>query len=271
MFSPRENLDLSIDYFNIDMRNQVQDLSTDRLLQLEANCRIGSDVNGNAVDVSSPSCIDAIARINRLANGNLYGITVNPVNVARERTSGIDLSAHYKLATHWQFPFLGQLHLPRNTCSSSTPATLKSTSSRSQWFDIPRNKTSASVSWKERVDGDRHGDRWALPNSIPTTNCRTEAGGKPGSARPALQPSTEYRLTSACVCRCVTNLSTRCHRRIRVTPRILLLCCGRFDGAAATPQFTTHSGRRAVKVEAGAGHVPHRIREPDARGLYLVR
>ncbi|HOX71575.1 MAG TPA: TonB-dependent receptor [Dokdonella sp.] len=169
VFSPRDNLDLSIDYFDIDMRNQVQDLSTDRLLQLEANCRIGTDVNGNPVDTSSPSCIDAIARINRLANGNLYGITVNPVNVARERTNGLDLSAHYRLATGiGDFRFSGNYTWTREhlfqqyTGDPEVDEFLVNSG-----FDIPRSKASASVSWeKDAWTVTVHGDRLGrLPNS----------------------------------------------------------------------------------------------------------
>ena len=118
-----------------------------RLLQLEANGRIGSDVNGNPVDVSSPSCIDAIARINRLANGNLYGITVNPVNVARERTSGVDLSAHYRLATGiGDFRFSGNYTWTReHLFQQYTGDAEVDEFAVNSGFDIPRNKTSASV------------------------------------------------------------------------------------------------------------------------------
>ncbi len=199
VFSPRENFDVSIDYFNIDMRNQVQDLSTDRLLQLEANCRIGSDVNGNPVDVSSPSCIDAIARINRLANGNLYGITVNPVNVARERTSGVDLSAHYRLATGiGDFRFSGNYtwtreHLFQQYTGDADVDEFQVNSG----FDIPRNKASASVSWEKNAwTVTLHGDRLGrLPNSDSYDQIvDTEAGEEAWiGATYRYNLSTEYR------------------------------------------------------------------------------
>ena len=199
VFSPRENFDVSIDYFNIDMRNQVQDLSTDRLLQLEANCRIGTDVNGNPVDPSSPSCIDAIARINRLSNGNLYGITVNPINVARERTSGIDLSAHYKLATGiGDFRFSGNYtwtreHLFKQYTGDSEVDEFVVNSG----FDIPRNKASASVAWEKNAwTVTLHGDRLGrLPNSDSYDQIvDTEAGEKAWiGATYRFNLSTEYR------------------------------------------------------------------------------
>ena len=169
VWSPLAEFDVSLDYFNIDMRNQVQDLSTDRLLQLEANCRIGSDVNGNPVDPNSPSCVDAISRITRLSNDRLYGVFVNPINVARERTSGIDLSAHYKLETGiGAFHFTGNYTWARMHSFQQYPgdATLDEFAINSG-YDIPRNKTSATVSWiRDPFTVSLHGQRLgSLPNS----------------------------------------------------------------------------------------------------------
>ena len=199
VFSPIQNFDVSIDYFNIDMRNQVQDLSTDRLLQLEANCRLGTDANGNPVDASSPSCIDAIARINRLASGKLYGITVNPINVARERTSGIDLSTHYKLETGiGDFRFMGNYTWTRNHYFQQyTGDTQIDEFAINSGFDIPRNKTSASVSWEKNAwTVTLHGDRLGrLPNSDSYDQIvDTEAGEKAFiGATYRYNLSTEYR------------------------------------------------------------------------------
>ncbi|WP_395117240.1 TonB-dependent receptor [Rhodanobacter sp. FW102-FHT14D06] len=159
VWSPTPNLDLSVDYFNIRMKNQVQDLSTDRILQLEANCRIGTDVGGNPVDANSPSCLDAISRVNRYPTdsavdpGGLYGIYVNPINVANERTSGIDASAHYKLETAiGTFRLAGSHTWTRNHLFQQYPGdpTLDELAVNSG-FDIPREKTSASVSWERKA------------------------------------------------------------------------------------------------------------------------
>ena len=169
VWSPTANLDFSVDYFNIHMRNQVQDLSTDRILQLEANCRIGTDINGNPVDANSPSCVDAVARVNRTPTGRLYGIFVNPINVASERTSGIDFSTHYKLETTiGTFRLNGSHTWTRNHLFQQYPgdAVLNEFAINSG-FDIPRTKTSASVAWERNawsaaLFGSRLG---RLPNS----------------------------------------------------------------------------------------------------------
>lgn len=169
VWSPTDSLDFSIDFFNIDMRNQVQDLNTDRLLQLEADCRLGMDVNGNVVNPTSPSCVDALSRITRLANDNLYGVFVNPINVARERTNGIDFSSHYKLATGiGDFRFSGNYTWTReHEFQQFNGDVVEDQFAVNSGFDIPRSKASASVSWERNawtvtVHGERLG---RLPNS----------------------------------------------------------------------------------------------------------
>ena len=175
VWSPTPNFDFSVDYFDIHMRDQVQDLRTDRILQMEADCRIGTDINGNAVDANSPSCVDAVGRVKRHAanspvdpNG-LYGIVVNPINVASEHTSGIDAASHYKLETSiGTFRFSGSYTWTRNHLYQQyTGDPTEDEFAINSGFDIPRNKTSLSVSWERNawtttVFGSRLG---RLPNS----------------------------------------------------------------------------------------------------------
>ena len=169
VWSPTSNFDVSVDWFDIDMRRQVQDLSVQELLIDEANCRLGSDINGNPVDANSPTCLDAIARVTRLANGNLYGVYVSPINVARERTNGVDLSTHYRLDTGiGTFRFSGNYTWTHehDFQQYSGDVTIDQYAVNSG-FDIPRSKASASVSWEKdaltlTVFGERLG---RLPNS----------------------------------------------------------------------------------------------------------
>lgn len=101
VWAPADAFDFSADYFRIHMHNQVEDLDIDNLLRTEADCRIGATSAGTAVDISSPTCQDALARVHRYASGASEGqiesVDVNPVNVASEATSGIDLNAHVRI------------------------------------------------------------------------------------------------------------------------------------------------------------------------------
>ena len=125
VWSPAIGLDLSVDWFDIDMRNQVQDMDVRTILANEANCRLGS------ADVTSPTCVDALARITRSNDGRLYGVRVEPINVARESTSGIDVGLRYRLQTGSAISSSKAPTPGRSMISSAIRATAAKTSSRS--------------------------------------------------------------------------------------------------------------------------------------------
>ena len=162
VWSPLDGLDLSLDWFDIDMRNQVQDMSVDSILRDEASCRLGD------LDINSPTCVDALARITRSSNGSLYGIYVNPINVARETTSGADLSARYRFDTSVGRFTLSANHtwVKRHDFQQYKGDRVEDEFEVNSGFDIPRTKTSASVTWeKDAWSATLHGERLGrLPN-----------------------------------------------------------------------------------------------------------
>jgi len=213
VFSPAANLDFSLDYFDIDLRNQVQDLRIDGVLQDEAACRIGTRVDGTPVDPSSPTCLDALARVRRSNDGGLYGVFVNPINIARERTSGIDFSTHYKLDTALGlFRFSGNYTwVRRHESQQYTGDLVDDQFAVNSGFDIPRTKASASVSWeKNRWTTTLHGERLGrLPNSDSYSEAYDpEDGGSPWiGATYRYNASLQYRFNErAQISLAVTNL-----------------------------------------------------------------
>jgi iron complex outermembrane receptor protein len=77
----------------------VLDLNIDSLLRDEADCR--PDRNGVVrQDPTSPTCVDAIGRVTRYDGGALDGriqaVDVVPINIAKETTDGVDVSAHLR-------------------------------------------------------------------------------------------------------------------------------------------------------------------------------
>ncbi|NCP19207.1 MAG: TonB-dependent receptor [Erythrobacter sp.] len=96
VWAPGRIFDVSVDYFRIRMENQVLNLDTNSLLIDEANCRLGTDINGGQIDTSSPTCVDALDRVQRYQSGasagELESVSVVPINVARERVEGIDVA-----------------------------------------------------------------------------------------------------------------------------------------------------------------------------------
>jgi len=162
VWSPLDGLDFSLDWFDIDMRDQVQDMSVDAILRDEAACRLGQ------LDITSPTCIDALSRITRSANGSLYGIYVNPINVARETTSGVDLTARYRFDTGIGAFTLTANHtwVDHHDFQQYPGDPVEDEFAVNSGFDIPRTKTSASVTWEYGAFSTTlHGQRLGkLPN-----------------------------------------------------------------------------------------------------------
>src|SRR5450830_416131 len=99
VWSPSSNFDVSVDYWNIKIDDLVTNLSADRILRDEADCRLGK------LDINSPTCADTLGRVERFAAnalnraGEIKTITVNPINAAKQSSSGIDISVKYLLRT----------------------------------------------------------------------------------------------------------------------------------------------------------------------------
>jgi outer membrane receptor protein involved in Fe transport len=101
VWSPTDNLMVSVDYFDVKLDQQVKNLRVDSVLEVEADCRLGETSNGAAVDVNSPTCQDALARVVRYpvgspSEGAVNTVRVNPINIANESTDGIDVAFRWK-------------------------------------------------------------------------------------------------------------------------------------------------------------------------------
>jgi len=104
VWSPTPNWDLQADYNNIRITNEVETQTPDQLLQLEANCRLGTSFGGQPFDINSPECQQALAKVARfpfddpfvLAQGEIQNVTTFPINVASEKLDGIQASTSYR-------------------------------------------------------------------------------------------------------------------------------------------------------------------------------
>ncbi|MQA38708.1 TonB-dependent receptor domain-containing protein [Rugamonas aquatica] len=98
VWSPSTNFDVTLDYWNIKIDDLVTNLSADKLLRDESDCRMANDL-------TSPTCADTIARIVRNPltalnkPGEIKQILVSPINAASTSVSGIDISGKYVLRT----------------------------------------------------------------------------------------------------------------------------------------------------------------------------
>ena len=194
VWSPVQGLDLSVDWFDIDMRDQVQDMSVDAILRDEAACRLGE------LDIASPTCVDALSRVTRGGNGSLYGIYVNPVNVAKETTRGIDAAARYRFNTPiGQFTVSANHTWVKEHDFQQFPGDpVEDQFAVNSGFDIPRTKTSASIGWEKNAwSATVHGQRLdKLPNGWSYDQVWED--GDPGPYIPATyryNASVQYRFT----------------------------------------------------------------------------
>lgn len=162
VWSPIEGLDLTADWFDIDMRDQVQDMSVDSILRDEAACRLGQ------LSATSTTCVDAVGRVTRSANGSLYGIYVNPINVARESTEGVDLSIRYRFDTGiGRFTVAGtHTWVKSHDFQQYEGDLVEDQFAINSGFDIPRTKSGVSVGWERNGwSATVHGQRLGrLPN-----------------------------------------------------------------------------------------------------------
>ena len=101
-----QDMSLSVDYYSIKLENAVRDRSTNSLLELEANCRLGSNFAGTETfDSNSAECQNVLSLVDR-SDANvtptsqfINSIVTGPINAALRETSGYDVAFDYRLTT----------------------------------------------------------------------------------------------------------------------------------------------------------------------------
>ncbi|MFT3761291.1 MAG: TonB-dependent receptor [Pseudoxanthomonas sp.] len=157
VWSPIADFDLAVDYYKIRVMNQVQTQDRELLRITEANCRLGVTDTGAAVDVNSPTCVDAIARVVRDENGTITSVLFGPINIAREETSGIDVTANYRLRTETagDFKFTGNYTWAHRHTRQQYPGDPTEDMLDVSFSDttLPRVKSNLGVTWDKGAWG----------------------------------------------------------------------------------------------------------------------
>jgi len=102
-----DNMSFSVDYWNIELENQVGDISLAYILQQEANCRLGVNRDGSPFEFSLDSqfCQDVINRIERqnvpgsALDQRIVELTRGPINRAFRAVDGIDANWRWRVDT----------------------------------------------------------------------------------------------------------------------------------------------------------------------------
>ena len=148
VWSPSADFDVSLDYWNIKIDDLVTNLSADKLLRDESDCRM-------AGDLTSPTCADVIARIERNPltalnkPGEIRRITVNPINAASTSVNGIDVSAKHVLRTTGWGVFVSKLNYSKTLDKKSRQFSGDPMNDDLADMTNPdwRDKLNASVTW----------------------------------------------------------------------------------------------------------------------------
>ena len=140
---PIDNLTITADWWQVDLDNIVVDNPITRLLETEADCRLGLN------DINTGECQDAISRVTRNpADGSLNSeriaqVDTGPINAANNKVTGIDASLDYGYETDGigTFSFeLGWTHVLDDDFSVFPE-------------DPVDNVRDQSINWRSRVRG----------------------------------------------------------------------------------------------------------------------
>jgi iron complex outermembrane receptor protein len=106
VFTPIKQVQLSIDYWNLRINDEVSLIDPDILLRTESACLLGQ------LNINSPQCVQAVSLVQRNSPKAVYqpnaitNITIYPINAAFERTDGIDVGGRIM----WDMPRIGSFN-----------------------------------------------------------------------------------------------------------------------------------------------------------------
>lgn len=156
VYSPIPELDITADYYNIKLKNEVEYQDSDTILREEADCRLGQTISGSPVNINSALCQQVLSQVVRNAANasfNPDGVTsvlVLPINAAQDYTSGVDFNSHYRLNTDrfGNFVFsLGATYVAKHTTKLSPDSPVDNELTDLYYYVIPRSKANYSVTW----------------------------------------------------------------------------------------------------------------------------
>lgn len=102
-----DGMSMSVDYYSIELEDQVGDITNAWLLQQEADCRLGVQRDGSPADnpLDSSFCQDVLARITRVdapglpQDGEVDQIIRGPINRAFRKVDGLDATWQWRYDT----------------------------------------------------------------------------------------------------------------------------------------------------------------------------
>jgi iron complex outermembrane receptor protein len=155
VFDPIENMSVSVDWWDVELRNAVSDIASSEILRNEADCLLGMDRDGNAVDPNSQSCLFWTSLVDRdfsqFGEERVQQIESFPINQSLTHTRGIDASFSYELETNRLGKFnlgLGWTHVLEHEYQQLLTDDIEDIRDNKQFFDF-RSRMTGTVVWEK--------------------------------------------------------------------------------------------------------------------------
>jgi outer membrane receptor protein involved in Fe transport len=98
-WTPLDTLQLSFDYLHWKISNEVQEQDSDQLLRTDSACLLGE------LNITSPTCVEAIAQVTRDSSGQITQISTPKINVSEEGLNVGVVGFNYMLKTAYAGSF----------------------------------------------------------------------------------------------------------------------------------------------------------------------
>lgn len=103
-YSPVEHSTFTVDFIRWKISNEVEEQNAQQLVDIEGQCLEGH------LDITSPTCVNALAQVTRNSQGVITEIQTPKVNVSEENLSVLLLTANYGIPTDHAGTFVIEGH-----------------------------------------------------------------------------------------------------------------------------------------------------------------
>lgn len=144
VWAPTPKLSFSVDYYDFEIRDEVNTESADELALQEMRCRTGLD------DITSGTCLNALSKITRNSAGAITDIFTPKVNVSRQDLEALTASATYlwDIGAYGLLRFNGSYtNILSHTQQSYPNDPVRDLLREPYYSSDPKTKANASVSW----------------------------------------------------------------------------------------------------------------------------
>jgi len=201
VWHPVDQLQVSFDVISWDIHDEVGSVDTTRLLETEAQCRLGQ------LDITSPTCVAALAEVTRggaSTGNNIISIYEPKLNVAQETDRIMALEIDYKLETagsgSWVFSAYYTDLLKHDLVQFPGDPVINDLTDPTFSTEF-KSKVNASATWSlEKLSATLYGEYYGkTPNYAATVSGYGTPGAQPLNAWALLNASVRYQLTPGLV------------------------------------------------------------------------